>query len=527
MIITNKYMKIFDTNLLSDTKFTKLKDLAVELNLHKNKVSVEVSKDLGLFMEINPNKFVTFMRTKYYGIVGSNFDSQLYKDIFIKYDNKFKQIQKKLIFKKLTFEGFEFYKRKTKNKQKGDFKLVKIKKESTELSVVLTYLARYGNENIVDYINSQLTLVEPNKQNFYTNILNKINKFGFNRLMNLVNQRKNRIINKYSKPIVFKKLTFGGRSRLTDIIKYNKNYNSKIKTFINLSWLERSTKLYIPVKYSKNWHGSLKSFHKKSNDYEFLIVFNEDKITVNICKSGDRFIPDNKTNFVGIDVNIKHNLFALNDGSAFDYNRQLINDLCKELTKIDKLKANKDYVVGKNRQTKVDLIKNKIKKSNEQLCSDVCKYLNTKGLDHIVMEDLTNGFGRSNVKDKNNHNINFNRTVAALNLSSLKQMMEHVARNYNVSVSTVHPHYTSKACPLCGCIDDGNRTNQETFCCVKCGHKDNADTNAAVNIKNRVVSTVLRNKLLKLNKIGNNSFEPKSLNKDQIKQAVTASFKNF
>ena len=90
MVVTDKYMKIFDTNLLSDSKFTKLKNLAVELNLHKNKVSVEVSKDLGLFMEINPNKFVTFMRTKYYGIVGSNFDSQLYKDIFIKYDNKFK-----------------------------------------------------------------------------------------------------------------------------------------------------------------------------------------------------------------------------------------------------------------------------------------------------------------------------------------------------------------------------------------------------------------------------------------------------
>ena len=52
-------------------------------------------------------------------------------------------------------------------------------------------------------------------------------------------------------------------------------------------------------------------------------------------------------------------------------------------------------------------------------------------------------------------------------------------------------------CPVCGCIEDENRPNQETFECIECGYKNNADFNAANNIRNRVCVTVLRNTLLK------------------------------
>ena len=55
---------------------------------------------------------------------------------------------------------------------------------------------------------------------------------------------------------------------------------------------------------------------------------------------------------------------------------------------------------------------------------------------------------------------------------------------YDIAVSTVHASYTSKMCPMCGCIEDENRPTQETFECIECGYKDNADFNAAKNIKN-------------------------------------------
>jgi putative transposase len=511
--------------MLSDSKYKELHDFAVLLNNHKNVVSKEVCSNLAFFMEISMFDFIKYMRNKYKGVINSNFDKQLYQDVFTSYQNKFSSIQKNIVFEKVSFKGFEFYKRDTKNKKKGDFKKVIIKKEKNKLSSVLTYLARYGNENTIEYITNQLKKSDLtiDKINYYQNILNYINKFGFDRLFNLSLQRRNRIIEKYSEhPIEFTKLTFRGRSRLQkqDIISYNENYNSKINAFINISWLSRGNKLTIPVKYSKDYHGLMSDYKKPTHNIEYLITFtNKGKIKVNISKDGVRFIPENKVNYCGIDVNVKHNLFSLSDNTTFDYDRNLLSKLTDELSIIDDLKKDKDYVVGKKKQRKIDSLRNQIQKSNEQICSDVCKHLNSVGLDHIVMENLDNSFGESFVKDKTS-GLNFNRIAKELRISSLKQMMERIARNYDISVSTVHSSYTSKMCPICGCIEDENRKDQETFECVECGHKDNADHNASINIKNRVSTTVLRKNLLKQSKLGNGTYEPKIMKKDNVKDVL-------
>ena len=47
-----------------------------------------------------------------------------------------------------------------------------------------------------------------------------------------------------------------------------------------------------------------------------------------------------------------------------------------------------------------------------------------------------------------------------------------------------------------------------------------ADDNASQNIKQRLVSTVLRNEPLKKNPIGNNAFLPKALKKDHVKNIL-------
>ena len=67
---------------------------------------------------------------------------------------------------------------------------------------------------------------------------------------------------------------------------------------------------------------------------------------------------------------------------------------------------------------------------------------------------------------------------------------------------------------------DGNRLNQEEFKCVECGYANNADTNAAINIEKRVSSTVLRTNLLKQNKLGNGTYEPKVLKRNKVKEVL-------
>ena len=99
------------------------------------------------------------------------------------------------------------------------------------------------------------------------------------------------------------------------------------------------------------------------------------------------------------------------------------------------------------------------------------------------------------------------------------------AIKYDIAVSTVQASYTSKMCPVCGCIEDENRSNQETFECIECGHKNNADFNAAKNIRNRVLVTVLQESLLK--QLDNGAFKPKKLKREKVKEALLSFRRNL
>ena len=63
------------------------------------------------------------------------------------------------------------------------------------------------------------------------------------------------------------------------------------------------------------------------------------------------------------------------------------------------------------------------------------------------------------------------------------------------------------------------------FECMECGYKDNADFNAAKNIKNRVLVTVLRDSLLK--QLDNGAFEPKKLKRDMVKEVLLSFRRNL
>ena len=520
MIIESKYSKKFVSDSLTKEKFNELYNFALKLRNVKNQLSEIISNDMLSYMEMKPLQFVTYIRNNKSFDIPSSFDKQLYSDVFICYQNKFDAIQKRLKFEQIRYKGCELYKRTTKNHNKGDFKKVITEKKQTSLSICLTYLARYGNVNIVDYINSQLPNCDKKKQEFYNNILRCIDKFGFDRLMNLALQKRKSVITRYSeKSIEFKSLTFRGRSRKGRIIEYNKNYNSVINSFISLSGLGRKS-FDIPVRYSKEYHDQMKKYLKKTNDYEYTLTFNEKEHQVNIylCKDGERYIPQAGDNVVGIDVNCKHNLFALSNESIYDYNRKLVNDFCKLSLEIDKLKESKSYTIGKRKQWKLDTLKRKMIHSEQHMIATMCKELHNQGINHIVMEDLDNGFGKCYVKDTDNEDINYNRKVKFLGISSLKQEVEHIARKYDIAVSTVHSSYTSKMCPICGCIEDENRPNQETFSCIECGYETNADFNAANNIKNRVLLTVLRDTLLK--QMDNGAYEPKNLKREKVKEVL-------
>lgn len=215
MEVASKYTRMFVSDSLTNEKYNELLTYAVYLRDLRNEVSAHVNAHLLDYVDTPALQFVTLMRERY--SISSNFDTHLYRLVIDCYRNKYEVVKKKLEFHVTELLGFERYKRDCKNGRKGELKNVRYKKVKTPLSTCLTYLARYGNENTVEYIESQLAdpSLDEKRREFYEGILNRIEKFTFRRLMSLTMQRRERFLRRYfAKPIEFKSLTFSGRSSL-------------------------------------------------------------------------------------------------------------------------------------------------------------------------------------------------------------------------------------------------------------------------------------------------------------------------
>ena len=74
-----------------------------------------------------------------------------------------------------------------------------------------------------------------------------------------------------------------------------------------------------------------------------------------------------------------------------------------------------------------------------------------------------------------------NRAILNVGWHRIQTMLAYKAARF----VKVDPSYTSQTCASCGTVDGRSRESQAVFVCTACGHRDNADRNAAVNILNR------------------------------------------
>jgi IS605 OrfB family transposase len=72
--------------------------------------------------------------------------------------------------------------------------------------------------------------------------------------------------------------------------------------------------------------------------------------------------------------------------------------------------------------------------------------------------------------------------------AQLRMFVEYKSAIVGVKVVAVDPRNTSRICSACGHCDKANRKNQSEFDCKSCGHSENADINAAKNIRFRALS---------------------------------------
>jgi putative transposase len=77
---------------------------------------------------------------------------------------------------------------------------------------------------------------------------------------------------------------------------------------------------------------------------------------------------------------------------------------------------------------------------------------------------------------------NLSKSIADVSWSGFFDKLSYKSQLYEKTFVQVNPKFTSQKCNSCGHIAKENRLNQADFHCVSCGHRQNADFNAAKNI---------------------------------------------
>ena len=405
----------------------------------------------------------------------------------------------------------------------------------------LSFLIKYYRGNLNDLINlinqekiQTFLNEETNKEEFtdkaifYQNLekfLFKKDRYSSEKILKMVENLRMRLI-KSTTLINFKSLTFQDINVLSISPKKNKTGNiidllekDSNKAIINLN-LAGYQSIIIPTKFSKKYHGDIDSYNGKPYKMNNKGIFGK-RVTYTIKFLKNRKVKiilfqeaekshytydENKNNILGVDVNTSSNLFSLSNGIQIEYDEKIINQAAKLNKTISYKQTNKSVsekniddvnkVYSKKIQRRIDKMVRRSEYYQNKKSHELIEYMKENNFNYLVMEDLNLTSNKTKVKKKSEkEKINYNDVAKTLRINNLKNVLERLCKKENFNFAKVNPAYTSQTCPICGNIDKKSR-NHRMFLCTKCHHTDDADINAAKNIKNRI-----ENPMLKLNLI--------------------------
>lgn len=191
------------------------------------------------------------------------------------------------------------------------------------------------------------------------------------------------------------------------------------------------------------------------------------------------------TDFIGIDFGIV-NIATTSSGETFSgKDVEVVRQKYHHLRQTLQHKASKQSKCGKRPRN--------IRRFQKQICKyernfrkhqnhAISKQLVEKAKDTlcgIALEDL------QGIRDRTRFKREQRAKMAGWSFYQLRQMIEYKAKLQGVPILFVDPRNTSRECFVCGHTDKANRKTQAEFVCIQCNHSDNADLNAAKNIRRR------------------------------------------
>ncbi len=206
------------------------------------------------------------------------------------------------------------------------------------------------------------------------------------------------------------------------------------------------------------------------------------------------------TTITGWDLGLGKLVYC-SDKSAIDNPKFATNKTSKRLQKIRQRRVSRKKKGSNNRrkaQQKLSRFQHQIATKRESYQWKVASKIIHKS-SAIAIEDLqiSNMIKRCKPKYdekqgrflKNGQSAKraLNRLIADASWYSLTQKIEYMAAKSGKIVLRVNPRHTSQECSVCHHIDPDNREG-EKFLCTNCGHVDDANFQASINIKNKAIN---------------------------------------
>jgi putative transposase len=173
---------------------------------------------------------------------------------------------------------------------------------------------------------------------------------------------------------------------------------------------------------------------------------------------------------IGVDFGVRA-LATISDGTVIPANQKLKANL-RRLKRRNRNLSKKQR--GSNRRAKAKLalarLHERIANQRRAACHEASDMI-TRKADAVAIENL-------NVKG-----MTPARAVRDAGFGMLRAMVEYKAKLRGVAVMIADRFYpSSKTCSACGCVKSGLKRDDSVFKCADCGHEQDRDLNAALNL---------------------------------------------
>ena len=254
--------------------------------------------------------------------------------------------------------------------------------------------------------------------------------------------------------------------------------DSSFDYWLRLSTLEKGQPVFLPVKLATYHRQALAGKQLASSttlarkpDGWWLTLSYEENVPVATPK--DALI-------IGIDVGIA-NFITASTGKQYGTFNGKLAERHKRDRKKRRRKAKLRACLKKKGVKKLPSTRNK--KLARHVRQEINRAVNELYRDH---PDAQFAYEHLNVAGIRFKARRMNAYLYASNLAHIPAQLAWGAAKRGIRARRVKSAYSSQECHRCHYAARENRPNQQTFCCVVCGHTNHADVNAAQNLASRL-----------------------------------------